>query len=129
MRVLQGHKKGVRAVAYTPDGRLISGGGDNSVRIWDVLRGECVTTTKAKGPVYAVAASPDGKTIAYGGRHASGAESNFAYLCDSSGKATGQFELRTQEERLEQVPGTFEFRRVMAWTARSIWSLSFSADG
>jgi WD40 repeat protein len=129
MRALQGHGKDVRAVAYTPDGRLVSGGSDKTVRIWNVATGECVTSIKAKGPVYAVAVAPDGKTLAYAGRHAPRAESNFVYLCAGAGKSLGTFELRTQEIVSEQIPGTWEFQQVQRWAPRSIWSLAFSADG
>ncbi len=129
MRALQGHSKDVRAVAFTPDGRLISGGSDKTVRVWNPATGECTAVAKAKGPVYALAVSPDGKTMAYAGRAAARADSNFVYLCDDIGKPLGKCELRTQEERLEQVPGTFTFQQVSRWVPRSIWSLSFSADG
>ena len=63
------------------------------------------------------------------GRHAARAESNFVYLCDPVGKPLGQRELRTQINVPEQIPGTFEFRQVARSEPRSIWSLSFSADG
>src|SRR5437763_15446397 len=102
MRLLRGHDKDVRAVAYTPNGRLVSGGGDRTVRVWDAATGACTAVVKAKGPVYAVAAAPDGQTIAYAGRHAPRAESNFVYLCDPAGKPLGQYELRTEDDVWER---------------------------
>jgi WD40 repeat protein len=129
MRALQGHSKDVRAVAFTPDGRLVSGGSDRTVRVWNPTTGECVAVVKAKGPVYAVAAAPDGKTFAYGGRPAARAESNFVYHCDLAGKPVGKHELRTRENVLEQIPGTFQLHLVGQWVARSVWSIAFSADG
>lgn len=129
MRVLVGHKKDIRTVAFLADGRLLSGGSDKTVRIWSPTTGDCITTIKARGPVYAVAAAPDGRSFAYAGRAIQRAESNFVYLCDATGKPAGRCELRTQDEVIERVPGTFEFRRAARWVARSIWSLAFSADG
>jgi WD40 repeat protein len=129
MRTLSGHTKDVRAVAFTPDGRLISGGSDRSVRIWNPITGECIATVKAKGPVYSISVSADGNQFAYGGRAASGAESNFVYCCNSAGKLIGSHELRTQEEGFEFVPGTMTYLRATRCVPRSIWSLDFSADG
>jgi WD40 repeat protein len=128
MRALKGHSAEVRAVAYSLDGRLVSGGNDKTVRIWNVATGECGTIIKAKGPVYAVAVAPDGKTIAYAGRHAPRAESNFVYLCDWAGTSTGRHELRRQDYIWER-GARGALRRVLRWVPRSIWSLSFSADG
>src|SRR5262245_9084646 len=129
MRPLEGHTKDVRAVAFLPDRRLLSGGSDKTVRIWDTATGSCLTTIKSKGPVYAVASASDGQSFAYSGRPPARSESNFVQLCDSTGKPLGKCELRTQEEVLQQIPGTFNFQQVSRWAARSIWSIAFSADG
>ena len=129
MRQLRGHKRDVRAVAYTPDGRLLSGGGDNNVRLWTPATGEGVGIAKAKGPVYAIAVAPDGKTFAYAGRYAPRAETNFVYHCDLVGAPVRRFELKTEAHVYRRNAGTGVFERTLAVVPRSIWALSFSADG
>jgi WD40 repeat protein len=50
LRILQGHSGGVRSLCATKvDGRLLlaSGGGEGSVRLWDMASGEAVATLEA----------------------------------------------------------------------------------
>src|SRR6185437_11152147 len=56
----------VLALAYSPDGhRLVTAGGDATVRVWDTSTGHEVCRYNGHNDgVYAVAFSPDGKTIA-----------------------------------------------------------------
>jgi WD40 repeat protein len=61
---LGGHDGGVRAVAVLPDGRVVSGGDDRRVLVWDVTtRTEiaqlgCSVTALATGPL-----SPGGSSL------------------------------------------------------------------
>jgi WD40 repeat protein len=86
VRLLVGHSKDVRAVAYLPDGQVVSGGSDRTVRIWNPVTGELVRAIKAGtlvydpqtgalrvrydfglGSVHAIAVAPDGLTFAVAG--------------------------------------------------------------
>ncbi|MBL8865393.1 MAG: WD40 repeat domain-containing protein [Planctomycetia bacterium] len=125
MRPLVGHTKDVRAVAYCPDGRLVSGGSDRTVRFWDLTTGETIHKLSAKTPIYAIAVSPQDGTIAYSGRHP-GAESD-------------ETPIRTYH--LDQHLTGYTFRCPSMTpppdaapyypngVPRSLWSLSYSADG
>jgi WD40 repeat protein len=73
LRVLSGHTKSIRTLAFSPDGRtLASADGSlwsnitSTLKLWDVAsgverRGPVMTH---EGPIYSLAFAPDGKTVA-----------------------------------------------------------------
>jgi WD40 repeat protein/tetratricopeptide (TPR) repeat protein len=62
------HPERLRAVALSPDGKLVlTGCEDGRARLWDTATGECTWESDALGgPVFAVAFSPDGQRFAAG---------------------------------------------------------------
>ncbi len=65
--VLRGHTEGVYGVAVTADGRTaVSGGGDSTVRVWDLTGGRCTILEGHTGTVLTVAVTADGRTAVSG---------------------------------------------------------------
>jgi WD40 repeat protein len=63
-RVLDGHQGGVTAVAVLPDGRVVSGSWDKSLRVWDLESGTSVATLVGhQNWINAVAVLPDGRIV------------------------------------------------------------------
>jgi WD40 repeat protein len=59
----------VISVAFSPDGSILaSGSWDNSIKLWDPIRGqELKTFTGHTGGVNSIVFSPDGKLLVSGG--------------------------------------------------------------
>lgn len=63
--VLEGHLAGVRSVCFSADGKLlVSGGFDNTVRVWDVATRQLLKTLRGHGGrVQSCAFAPDGNWV------------------------------------------------------------------
>ncbi len=62
---LKGHKDKVFSVCFSPDGkRIVSGGVDGMVKVWDSVKGEEILCVKGHSDrVVSVCVSPDGRLV------------------------------------------------------------------
>ena len=60
---MEGHHAGVSCLAFSPDGqRIVSGGSDRLIILWDVQTGKLILTLRGhEGGVTGIAFSPDGR--------------------------------------------------------------------
>jgi WD40 repeat protein len=69
VRTLKGHGKWIRALAVSPDGKvLVSASDDETVKFWDIESGRHFKTLRAhNGAVRGLAFSQDGRRLATAG--------------------------------------------------------------
>jgi hypothetical protein len=66
IRTFEGHSLWVNSVVFAPDGgRLLSGGGDETIKLWDPSSGALILTFNS-GDAASVAFSPDGASVPIG---------------------------------------------------------------
>jgi cytochrome c len=64
-QVMRFHDSAVNAVAILPDGRLVTGGEDGKIAVWQPAHNEPIQVFNGHtGPVVSLAVSPDGKLVA-----------------------------------------------------------------
>ncbi len=69
VRIWERHSNSINSIAFSPDGRrLLSGSGDNTVKLWEAETGALLKTFEGRsGGVASAMFSPDGKWVLSGG--------------------------------------------------------------
>jgi hypothetical protein len=121
LRILEGHASEVTAVAVTPDGRhVVSGSDDETLKVWDLERGEAVLTLEGHAHVVnAVAVTPDGRYAV------SGSTDGTLKVWDlERGEAVRSLEGHTPVEAVAVTPdGRYAVSASMRYTLK-LWDLA-----
>jgi WD40 repeat protein/tRNA A-37 threonylcarbamoyl transferase component Bud32 len=65
-RVLSGHSRAVRCLAFSPKGKVLaSGSDDGTIRFWDLVAGELTASWAAGFVLFALTFSPDGNSLSW----------------------------------------------------------------
>ena len=117
MRRLTDTKAFIRAVAYLPDGRLLSVAGKKSVSVWDSVSGHVVETISTRMFAFALAVAPNGKEFAVSGRSPPATNESLIQIHHLTDPTAG-------------VIYYWAIRRFAEWdrNPHSIWSLAYTAD-
>ena len=142
----RGHSGSVRALVWSPDGkRIVSGSDDTTAQVWDAVTGSNFRTYRGhSNRVRGVAWSPDGKLIA------SGSDDKTVQVWDTATESHGGI-YRGHSKQVNSVAWSHDGTRIVSasydktvqvwdaatgkalWTYRghsgSVWSVAWSPDG